>query len=70
MILDVNKKSRSEVAKQRIGERSRQEILSSPERQAYLRKHIAYGFPMRYIAWEFQLTIPQAWSLVRELEII
>lgn len=49
---------------------NRQRILDSPGEQVFLRKHIALGLPMEYVAWRFGLTVGQAWSLIRELQII
>lgn len=54
----------------RRGLRSRDRILADPNEQIFLRKHVALGLPMAYIAWRFGLTEGQAWNVVRELEII
>lgn len=58
------------VAYIRKGLINRQRILESPSEQAFLRKHVALGLPMEYIAWRFGLTVEQAWNLIRELQII
>lgn len=49
---------------------SRQRILNDLSEQEFLRKHIALGIPMNYVAWKFDMTPDQVMSLIRELGII
>ena len=58
------------IAAIRKGLLSRSRILADPKEQEFLRKHIALGIPMWYIAGRFGMTVPQTWALIRELGII